>query len=57
MGFASPADDYIEGSLSLDALLIQNKDATFFFRVKGESMTGACCDGELYSQVISSPPR
>ena len=48
MRFASPADDYIEGNLSLDALLIQNKDATFFFRVKGESMTGAgIFDGDL----------
>ena len=48
MGFASPADDYIEGRLSLDALLIQNKDATFFFRAKGDSMNGAgIFDGDL----------
>ena len=36
MGFASPADDYLEGRLSLDALLIQSKDSTFFVRAKGE---------------------
>ena len=48
MGFASPADDYIEGSLSLDTLLVHNKDATFFFRAKGDSMTGAgIFDGDL----------
>ena len=48
MRFASPADDYIEGNLSLDALLIQNKEATFFFRAKGDSMTGAgIFDGDL----------
>lgn len=48
MGFASPADDYIEGRLSLDALLIQNKDATFFFRAKGDSMVDAgIFDGDL----------
>ena len=40
-GFASPADDYLEGRLSLDALLIQNKDATFFVRAEGDSMVGA----------------
>lgn len=40
-GFASPADDYLEGRLSLDALLIQNKDSTFFFRARGDSMIRA----------------
>lgn len=47
-GFASPADDYLEGRLSLDALLIQNKEATFFVRAKGDSMVGAgIFDGDL----------
>lgn len=40
-GFPSPADDYLEGTLSLDEHLIQNKDATFFVRAKGDSMKGA----------------
>ena len=39
-GFASPADDYLEGKLNLDSLLIHNKEATFFFRAKGDSMVG-----------------
>lgn len=43
-GFPSPADDYIEGRLSLDEHLIQHKDATFFVRAKGNSMTGAHID-------------
>lgn len=48
MSFASPADDYLEGKLSLDALLIQNKEATFFVRAKGDCMTGAgISDGDL----------
>lgn len=48
MGFASPADDYFEGRLSLDALLIQNKEATFFVRARGDSMSGAgISDGDL----------
>jgi DNA polymerase V len=47
-GFPSPADDYIEGRLSLDEHLIANKDATFFVRAKGSSMVGAgIFDGDL----------
>lgn len=47
-GFPSPADDYIEGRLSLDEHLIQHKDSTFFVRAKGQSMTGAgIFDGDL----------
>lgn len=40
-GFPSPADDYIEDRLDLNALLIDNKAATFFLRVKGDSMINA----------------
>jgi DNA polymerase V len=47
-GFPSPADDYIEGRLSLDQHLIQHRDATFFVRAKGNSMVGAgIFDGDL----------
>lgn len=47
-GFPSPADDYIEGRLSLDEHLIANKNATFFLRAKGNSMIGAgIFDGDL----------
>ena len=40
-GFPSPADDYIQGGLSLDEHLIAHKEATFFVRAKGNSMIGA----------------
>ncbi|MCG8532662.1 MAG: S24 family peptidase [Desulfovibrionales bacterium] len=40
-GFPSPADDYLEGALDLNRLLVKNAPATFFLRVKGDSMTGA----------------
>lgn len=40
-GFPSPADDYLEDPLSLDAHVIKNKSATFFVRVEGDSMIGA----------------
>ncbi len=37
-GFPSPADDYIEGKLDLNKLLIQNPSSTFFAKVRGTSM-------------------
>ncbi len=40
-GFPSPADDYIEDRLDLNELLVNNKSATFFLRVKGDSMINA----------------
>ena len=47
-GFPSPADDYIEGRLSLDEHLIQHREATFFVRAKGNSMVRAgIFDGDL----------
>ena len=47
-GFPSPADDYIEGRLSLDEHLVRNREATFFVRAKGNSMVGAgIFDGDL----------
>lgn len=40
-GFPSPADDYIEGRLDLNELMVANPAATFFVRVAGDSMIGA----------------
>jgi DNA polymerase V len=40
-GFPSPADDYVEGKLDLNAHLIKHPTATFFVRAAGESMIGA----------------
>ena len=39
-GFPSPADDYLQGRLDFNELLIENQPATFVIRVSGESMTG-----------------
>lgn len=39
-GFPSPAEDYVEGSLDLNEHLIAHKEATFFVRVRGDSMAG-----------------
>lgn len=40
-GFPSPADDFKEIRISLDRELVKNKEATFYARVSGDSMTGA----------------
>ena len=47
-GFPSPADDYVSETLDLNEHLIQHKEATYFLRAKGHSMTGAGIqDGDL----------
>ena len=40
-GFPSPADDYIDQSIDLSALLVPNPPATFLWRVDGHSMHDA----------------
>ena len=37
-GFPSPADDYLEGILSLDDICMANKETTFLGRVTGKSL-------------------
>jgi DNA polymerase V len=57
-GFPSPADEYAETALDLNTYLIRNKTATFFFRVIGDSMTGASIhDGDLLVVDRSIEPR
>ena len=47
-GFPSPAEDYLERRLDLNKELISNKSATFYARVKGNSMELAgISDGDL----------
>ena len=40
-GFPSPATDYEEEAIDLNKTLIRHREATFFARVKGESMIDA----------------
>lgn len=57
-GFPSPADGYAEAALDLNTYLIRNKVSTFFFRVIGDSMTGANIhDGDLLVVDRSIEPR
>jgi len=47
-GFPSPAEDFQEVRISLDKELIKNEDATFYARVRGNSMIDANIeDGDL----------
>ena len=40
-GFPSPAEQYLEPPLDLNALLVKRPAATYFVRVEGDSMIGA----------------
>lgn len=57
-GFPSPADDYIEAQLDLLNHLIQHPSATYYIRVKGDSMQGlGINDGDLLIVDRSLEPR
>ena len=47
-GFPSPAVDYTDTGLDLNEYLIQRRVATFFFRIRGESMRDiGILDGDI----------
>lgn len=52
-GFPSPAGDYVEDELDLNAYLIRNKAASYFFRVHGDSL----CDIGIMDGDIGSVDR
>lgn len=57
-GFPSPAQDFLDLSIDLNKELVHNPSATFFGRVKGESMRDAgISDGDLVVIDKSLPPR
>ena len=57
-GFPSPADDHLDEGIDLNSAYMRNKDATFFGRVKGDSMEGAgLSDGDLLIIDKSLEPR
>ena len=43
-GFPSPAADFDESKISLDNVLVKNKEATFYAKASGTSMIGAGID-------------
>lgn len=47
-GFPAPGDDLVERPLDLNELLVDDPQATFYVRVKGDSMEGArIFDGDI----------
>lgn len=47
-GFPSPAEDELSDTMNLDEYLIENREATYLMRAKGESMLDAgICDGDM----------
>lgn len=38
-GFPSPAEDYVEGYIDLNMMVVRNPYATFYVRVSGDSMS------------------
>lgn len=47
-GFPSPAEDFVEKELDLNEFMITHPAATFFVKVKGDSMQGAqISDGDI----------
>ncbi len=57
-GFPSPAEEELVDTLSLDELLIQNREATFLLKVSGESMTGAgIMPGDMVIVDKGQPPK
>ncbi len=56
-GFPSPAGDYLEGSLSLQDMLIEHPAATFLIKVEGHSMKDAgILDGDIAVVDRALPP-
>ncbi len=57
-GFPSPAEDYEDFELSLDKYVIKNPSATFYVRVKGDSMQDArIYDGDILVVDKAETPR
>ncbi|MEM8510370.1 MAG: translesion error-prone DNA polymerase V autoproteolytic subunit [Bacteroidota bacterium] len=57
-GFPSPADDFIENRISLEELLVEDAEATYFVRAHGESMVGAGIhDGDVMVVDRSITPK
>lgn len=57
-GFPSPAEDFVEKELDLNEFMISHPAATFFVKVKGDSMQGAqISDGDILVVDRSKEPR
>ena len=58
LGFPSPADDFEDGTLDLNELLVRNPPATFLYQAAGRSMEQAgIFDGDLLVVDRSETPQ
>lgn len=56
-GFPSPANDFKQSRISLDETLVANEEATYYAKVRGDSMIGAgLCHDDLLVIDKSIPP-
>jgi repressor LexA len=57
-GFPSPAEEELSDTMSLDDYLIDNKEASYILRVKGDSMIDAgICEGDMVIVERKSNPK
>jgi DNA polymerase V len=57
LGFPSPAEDFEEGAIDLNRLLVRNPPATYYYRAAGDSMRGVgVFDGDLLAVDRSVTP-
>jgi DNA polymerase V len=57
-GFPSPAEDYEDLELNLEKYIVKNPSATFYVRVKGDSMQDArIYDGDILVVDKAETPR
>ena len=57
-GFPSPAEEELADTMSLDDYLIDNKEASYILRVKGDSMIDAgICEGDMVIVERGKSPK
>jgi repressor LexA len=57
-GFPSPAEEELIDTMSLDDYLIENKEASYILKVKGDSMIDAgICEGDMVIVERTASPR
>ena len=57
-GFPSPAEEELADTMSFDDYLIENKEATYILKVKGDSMIDAgICEGDMVIVERTDNPK
>ena len=57
-GFPSPAEEELSDTMSFDEYLIDNKEASYILKVKGDSMIDAgICEGDMVVVERTNSPK